>query len=169
MRWSGVRKRVESRFADSVRGRVHLYSTRYECSCGRGWITVDGEEIANLCTFSSWTRHRAIFHETSSTRCARHRAVEDRERTPRLLVERGEFSRFDLHLACWDFLHLKLPEALASENPLIVSLAVLDARTGRRKLETLRREALHPLTRALLEFRLAIEGGAVIKLPESES
>jgi hypothetical protein len=157
MRWSGLKKRVESRFAGSVRGRVHLYSTRYDCSCGRGWITVDGKDIANLCTLSSGAKYRAVFHETSSTRCARHAAVKDDERTPGRLVERGEFSRFDLHLACWDFLNISLAEALASDNPLISSLAVLDARTGKRRLGVLRRKALHPLTRALLEFRLGAE------------
>ncbi|MCB9484812.1 MAG: hypothetical protein H6676_01800 [Thermoflexaceae bacterium] len=41
MRWTKVRKLVEDRFAPSV-GRVHFHSTRYgQCSCGRGWITIE--------------------------------------------------------------------------------------------------------------------------------
>ena len=38
-------KLVEETFADSVRGRVHIYSTAYQCSCGRGWFTCDGKEL----------------------------------------------------------------------------------------------------------------------------
>src|ERR1044072_4954234 len=89
MRWSKLKKLVEGSFAESVRGRVHVYSTRYQCSCGRGWITVDGEELAELNTEISGRKYQAIYHETTKTECARHAAVPDERRTSGNVVEPG--------------------------------------------------------------------------------
>jgi hypothetical protein len=157
MKWSKLKKTVEDRFAGSVRGRVKLYSTRYECSCGRGWITIDGKELVDFSTLASGTRYRAIYHESTSTQCAKHAAIGDAERTPGRLTEYGEFSRFDLHEACWDFVHSSIGESLASPNPLIQCLAVLDGRVGMQQLNRLATVPLHPLVAALLAVRLEAE------------
>jgi hypothetical protein len=157
MRWSKLKKIVETSFAESARGRVRIYSTRYQCSCGRGWITVDGEELADLNTEVSGRKYRAVSHETTNTGCARHAAVAEEGRTPGTLVEPGEFSRFDLHEACWEYAHSGVNELLRSDNPLIVSLAVLNGKVGKTRLRKLSSQKLHPLTRALLDFRLKAE------------
>lgn len=157
MRWSKLKKIVEDSFAESVRGRVHIHSTRYRCSCGRGWITVDGNEVADLNTELSGRKYRAIYHETTRTTCARHPPVADDERTPGSLVEPGEFSRFDLHEACWQYAHSSVDESLRSDNPLVASLAVLSSKVGKTRLLRMRARKLHPLTRALLDFRMRTE------------
>ncbi len=157
MRWSKLRKLVEDSFAESGRGRVHVYSTRYQCSCGRGWVTIDGKELANLCTFLSGSKYRAIYHETTKTECLKHPAVKDEERGIGNAVEPGEFSRFDLHEACWEYVHSSINDSLNSENPLVVSLAVLNAKVGKSRLRKLSSQQLHPLTNALLDFRMKAE------------
>lgn len=158
MRWSKVKKLVEDSFAESVKGRVKVYSTHYSlCTCGRGWITVDKKELVNLCTELSRNKYRAVFHESSNVSCAAHSGVLNEERTPNKLVEEGEFSRFDLHIACWNFLHQSIKDSLESENPLIKSLAVLNTRVGKCKLKKIAEQELHPLTRALLDFRVKAE------------
>lgn len=158
MRWSKVKKLVENSFADSVKGRVKVYSTHYSlCTCGRGWITVDKKELVNLCTELSRNKYAAVFHEASNVSCAAHSAVQDENRTPDKLVEDGEFSRFDLHIACFDYLHQSIKDSLESENPLIKSLAVLSTKVGKGKLSEIAKQNLHPLTRALLDFRLEAE------------
>ncbi len=158
MRWSKVKKLVENSFADGVKGRVKVYSTHYSlCRCGRGWITVDKKELVNLCTEQSRNKYKALFHEASNVSCAVHSAVLDKDRTPNKLVEDGEFSRFDLHQACWDYLHQSIKDSLESKNPLIKSLAVLNAKVGKGRLSKLAEQNLHPLTRALLDFRFKAE------------
>ena len=159
MKWSKLKKLVEDSFSPSVRGRVHLYSTAYQCSCGRGWFTIDGKEIADLSTMLSGSIYRAVYHEATKTICAKHPAVPMDERTPGATVEPGEFSRFDLHEACWEYVHDLGPDrGLESNNPLIVSLAVLSSKIGVRRLKLLaENQTLHPLARKLLEFRLSIE------------
>lgn len=158
MRWSKVKKLIENSFAESVKSRVKVYSTHYSlCTCGRGWITVDGEQIVNLCTEQSRNKYTALFHESSNVSCAVHSAVKDEDRTEGRLTEEGEFSRFDLHIACWDYLHQSVKDSLESENPLIKSLAVLNAKVGKGRLVKIAEQNLHPLTRALLDFRLKAE------------
>jgi hypothetical protein len=134
MRWSKVKKLVEDSFADCVKRRVKIYSTRYQCSCGRGWITIDGEELVDLSTMLSGLIYRCDFHESTNTPFAKHPAVANEDRTPSKLVEDREFSRFDLHIACWDYLHQSIKDSLASNNPLIKSLAVLHAKVGKGRL-----------------------------------
>lgn len=158
MRWSKVKQLVEERFAKRVQGRVHVYSTHYQCPCGRGWITIDREELVDFSTMLSGLKYHALYHETTKTPCARHPAIRDEDRTPGNLVEPGEFSRFDLHKACWEFLHTSIDQALASPNPLLVALALLDARVGKRRLQKVQAETLHPLANALFKFRKQVEG-----------
>jgi hypothetical protein len=73
-------------------------------------------------------------------------------------MEPGEFSGDDLMLACWAYLHLyTLNEALISPNPILAALAVLNAKVGWHRLRRISERRLHPLSRALLDFRLAAE------------
>lgn len=101
--------------------------------------------------------YRCAYHETTNTLFPKHSAVPDEQRTPNTLVEDGEFSRFDLHIACWDYLHQSIKDSLASENPFIKSLAVLNAKVGKGGLSEIAKQNLHPLTRALSDFRIDAE------------
>ena len=158
MKWSKLKKLVEDTFAEGVKGRVHVYSTRYQCSCGRAWIAVDGKELVDLSTMLSGLLYRCVYHEATNTDCVKHPAVPDEKRRPGNLVEPGEFSRFDLHEACWEYVHSSVNDSLKSRNPLIVSLAVLNAKVGKGRLEKLSAKKLHPLTRSLIEVRLKSYG-----------
>jgi|SRR5918912_1846547 hypothetical protein len=156
MKWSKLKKEIESRFATSVQGKVHLYSTRYrrlDSTLGRGWITYQKEQIVNFESFLSWANFGAYYHEATNTECLRHTAVAEEERTPSFVIERGEFSRFDLHEACWEMLNLSIDEALVSKNPLIQGLAFLDRRVGKERIFSFQVEGLHPLAKKMLEIR----------------
>jgi hypothetical protein len=157
MRWSKLKKTVEDTFAESVRGRIHVFSTRYQCSCGRAWITVNGKELVDLSTMLSRLIYRCYYHEATNTNCLTHPAVKDEDRTPGNLVERGEFSRFDFHEACWNYIHSNLNESLSSNNPLIVALAVLNGKVGKQKLNKMLAGDLHPLPKKLIEIRIDAE------------
>jgi hypothetical protein len=161
MKWSKLKSNIEGRFADSIRGRVELFSTRYNkpnSSTGRAWITIDSTEIANFSTMKSGQIYRCVYHEATPTDCVTHPAIKANERTPGTLIEDGEFSRFDLHNCCFAYLNLSVEDALAHPSPLINLLAVLDQRFGKRRLVNIDISKLHPLVRRLYEFRLQCEG-----------
>ena len=154
MRWSKVKKLVEDRFAPSIKGRVQIYSTAYRCSCGRGWFTIDGKEVADLSTFAKGNRYRWFWYETKDMDYTMPPPISDEERIHGNLVEYGEFSRFDLHKACWEFLHSNVHECLRSENPLIQALATLDVKVGKNKLKAMEKENIHPLPARFLRLRI---------------
>ena len=166
MRWSKLKKEIENRFADSLKGRVSIYSTRYTSasfSMSRGWITFDGKEIVNFSTPDSVNVHGVYYNELTQSICASHRAIKNYERTPNKIIEKGEFSRYDFHEACWSFINLSIEDALTNDNPIINSLAILDSRLGKRRLKEINQDKLHPLVKRILQIRLYAEG--IIKVP----
>lgn len=153
MKWSKLKKTIEDKFADSVRGRVCLYVTRYTSGSYymvRGWITVDKTEIANFSTPDNSNKYGWNTPDINER-------IPEGERTEGLDVEKGEFSRYDFMNACWDYLNININDALTSENPIIRSFAVLDSRTGKRRLDLIDKENQHPLVLKLLLFRLDCE------------
>ena len=146
MRWSKLRSLVKEGFADSIRSRVDIQSTRYgSCSCGHAWITLDGEVIANFCTRAHYLAS-AGWPKAGTT--PRHQ-----------FAEYGEFSRQDAYQACWEFVHsLSIEAALADPDPLVQTLAVMDGRLGKRRLVHLDSARFHPLASVLLGVRREAEG-----------
>jgi hypothetical protein len=54
MRWSKLKQLIESAFAEDVRRRVQLWTTRYERAgdrYGRSWITIDGQQVISMCDY----------------------------------------------------------------------------------------------------------------------
>ncbi|HMS65265.1 MAG TPA: hypothetical protein PKD83_08445 [Ignavibacteria bacterium] len=150
MKWSKLKKTIEDKFAESVKGRVCLFVTRYTTGSYfmvRGWITIDKVEIANFSTPDNADKYGWNTPEINER-------IPDGDRTIDLAVEKGEFSRHDFLNACWDYLNININDALKSENPIIRSFAVLDKRTGKRRLDLIKKENLHPLVLKLLMFRL---------------
>jgi hypothetical protein len=151
MQWSKLKKTIESRFARSVRGKVHLHTTQYGCQCGRGWITYNGAQIANFETLINLTRKNIRRDPTNEHD---HVVIESSARIPGQTMSRGEFCRQDLHKACWELLNMPLNEALSSNNPVIQGLAFLDQRLGKQRAISLMTKELHPLASALLTVRI---------------
>jgi hypothetical protein len=144
MRWSKLRKLVESRFADEVRGRVAINSAAYgRCSCGHAWVTLDGEVIANFCT-------RAYLNQVYGGGGTDKTKKKYRDQ----FVVYGEGSRQDFYQSCWDYIHkLSIDEALVETDPIIQAFAVIDRRVGKSRLAKIEPDKLHPLARRLYTER----------------
>lgn len=65
----------------------------------------------------------------------------------------GLFAGYDLPLAMREYLTLSIDGAIASRNPLIRALAVLDRRAGERRLARIDPAQEVPIVRELLEVR----------------
>lgn len=163
MRWSKLKSVVESRFAPALDGRVAINSAAYgNCSCGHAWLTLDKQVVANFCTRAFWNRADGQFERqngrwVSGSPIPDHVSESQNRRYGEM--EYGELSRQDAYQSCWEFVHdLDIDAALATDDPLIQTLAVLDSRIGKRRLASLSTEHLHPLTKRLLDARLDAEG-----------
>jgi hypothetical protein len=142
MRWSKLKQRVEAMFADGVRGRVELRTTRYEKAhdrFGRSWITVDGREVVNMC---NWLACDEAVADGNPAR-----------------FDAGVFAGYDLPLAMREYLMLSIDAAIASPNPLIRALAVLDRRAGKHRLARIDPAHEVSIVRVLLTVRRRIRGG----------
>jgi hypothetical protein len=149
MRWSKLRSLVRENFAPSVGARLDIHSAAYgACTCGHAWLTFDGEVIANFCTRAA-----------ANTRGHSPPSDEINPMYRHQLAAYGELSRQDAYQACWAFVHeLSIEQALKDEDPLIQSLAMVDRRLGKRRLQKIAKDGLHPLALKLLEARLESEG-----------
>lgn len=136
MKWSKLKQQVESMFAESVRGRVELWTTRYEKAhdrFGRSWIIVDGREVANM---SNYLQFGDLSADGNPAR-----------------LDAGVFAAYDLPLAMREYLTLSIDAAIASTNPLIRALAVLDRRAGGRRLARIDLAKEVSIVRELLAVR----------------
>lgn len=133
-RWSAIVTRWEPFLADWLAGRVKLHATHYRGAHdaeGRGWITLDGEQIASFGSVS-WIK-RVYELGTDLERAgvdldAAHdvsEAVAEREGLEHLWA----FERAVAH-----YPDLGIEEALASDDMATRALAMFDGRLGRRRL-----------------------------------
>jgi hypothetical protein len=141
---------MEEYFAGEVKGRVHIYTTKYTAGSNfmvRGWITIDKEEIAN---FSTPDNHARFGHSSPDYEI---RISED-ERTAGKAAEKGEFAQWELADSCLQYINQSIDESFNSPNPVIRAFAMLDRRTGKRRLLALERTGMHPLVKRMYDLRM---------------
>jgi hypothetical protein len=133
MRWTKVRKRFEELVAPSLRGRVQVHVTRYRetrgMDVGRGWITVNGEEVVSVQIPSSYTEHMKFSLDT-----------------------------LDFGRAVGTYVEISISAARSSPDPLLRGLAFLDRRVGKRSLASIDEDQLHAFEKALWVVRCRAEG-----------
>lgn len=164
MQWSKLKRNIESLFADSVKGRVGLHSTRYRSMHdhdGRAWITLDGQEIINMVHIWKW------LHEVDK-RSASLAGVADLRNWQKYKHKKGEagkelenesfFMQSHLGGAMHEYQSLSINNILASENHIIRALGMLDRRLGKRRLKDINIKSEHPLVKATYLFRVQVEG-----------
>lgn len=155
MKWSKLKQLVEQRVTSALQNRFAINSTAYgACTCGHLWITIDKEVVANFCTRAFWNSNPSFSHEKKKYVVGSIPAGVG-HKYDKQLVDYGELSRQDAYESCWEFVHkLSIEEALNSEDPLIQTLAVIDSRVGKRRLDKIDPETIHPLARKLLLMRM---------------
>ena len=164
MQWSKLKKNVEAYFADCVKGRIGLHTTRYRTMHdhdGRSWITIDGQEIINMVHLWKWlyevesrSAKLAGVEFKRDTRELRRHLEKDAER---MLEQESFFRQSHLGDAMHDYLSMPFDAIVNSENTIIRALGMVDRRLGLRRLKRLDSEAMHPLVKALFLFRCEAE------------
>ena len=169
MRWSKLKQQVESRFAETLRGRLELHTAHYRHAHdgdGRLWLTIDGQEVASMCHFRASRARWELAGELAAANAppggggradaptyerAWAQALE-------LTRQQGVVSQEEAYRALEAYLNLAIDDAVASKNVLIRALAMADERLGKRRLRALRLAPdAHPLVRELFALRCAAE------------
>lgn len=150
MKWNQIKKRIEEKCSDSVKGRISFGVTSYrKChdQLGRGWITIDGKEILSM---PSLDFDIEVYHRGREGQIP----YDEVERQVRAL---NLFSQWDLHRSLYDYLSLSMDEILNSDNPIIRATGMLDARLGKRRLQKLDSTEEHDLVRRFYLLRCSVE------------
>jgi hypothetical protein len=149
--------------------RVDFHLTRYRGAhdqVGRAWITIDGEQVLDA-SFYVWMRaynaaveeaHRLYPNEEPAylTMQVGYKLYSRTERATQLLSERAIHETSHLYEAFRSYPSLSIADALASPNPLIRALAMLDRRLGQRTLAKIKVTSDdHPLLRRFYELRVS--------------
>lgn len=167
MKWSHLKKRIEESFADSVAGRVELWTTRYRKSHdqqGESWITIDKQRVWSTSAYTCFVEaHREAIkllkEPIDLDDPAQHKAYwQARDQVEEILPARGVCWSEDVNLALLNFLSLSINDAIKSGDPIIRAFATLDRRFGRRRLADFDDSQEHPLVRTLYRFRCKAEG-----------
>ncbi len=164
MRWSKLKRNVESFLADSVKGRVGLHSTCYRTMHdhdGRAWITLDGHEIINMTHVWQWLREvknraAALAGVSNSAEWEEYRDFEGQAEEE--LREKSFFTQYDLGKAMHDYQSMSMEEVLVSGDQIVRAIGMLDRRLGKRRLARVDIAGEHPLVKTTYLFRLQAEG-----------
>jgi hypothetical protein len=135
MQWSKLKKRVEDMFSPAVKGRVELRLTNYRAthdSEGRGYITFDKNEIWNMCTISYYPLEYEKINEFLEQDC--DSISEAQMRAHQQLAKNGVLNQHTYYESLEDYCNNSIDKSINSENILIRSLAMLDSRMGKRRL-----------------------------------
>ena len=152
-----------------LRRRVDFHLTRYREAhdqVSRAWITIDGEQILDA-SFYVWMREydaavteaRRLYPEEEPPYLAMHIGYQIHTRTERateLLASRAVHEPSHLYRALREYPSMTVSDAIASPNPLIRALAMLDRRVGQRTLAKIKPSSDdHPLVRRFYELRVS--------------
>jgi hypothetical protein len=164
MQWSKIKRNVEALFADSVKGRVGLYTTRYRTMHdhdGRAWITLDGKEIINMTHIWQWlyelqTRAGILAGDKNYRSKDNYKQYDDM--AEKILMGESIFVQFHLGRAMYDYPNMAIESIMKSDNPIIRAIGMFDRRIGLRRLRDINIATEHPLVVTTYYFRCEAEG-----------
>ncbi|MEM6467235.1 MAG: hypothetical protein AAF679_12140 [Pseudomonadota bacterium] len=180
MRWSKLKQRIEEGFAEKVKGRVEVWSTRYRKAHdeeGEAWITIDGGRVNSMGSLTylvEWyERSRALQKERD---CLDHR---DRERVEGYraaqkevetqLRAEGVIPLEEFNDALSEYLNLSFEQILKSDQMIVRALGMFDKRLGKRRLASMDVSEEHELIQGFYRVRCAFEGLRIQSNETSES
>ena len=169
MRWSKLKKEIESGFADSVQGRVEVWTTRYRGAHdqeGEGWMTVDKVRVHSM---GSLTHMIDFYRRVEEIRieedCEDYHDPADQvgyygaiDVVDDALQSEGAIGLRDFNAALFDYLNLSIEDILKSDRAIIRAVGMFDRRVGKRRLKVLAEVEETDLVRRFFQLRCAFEG-----------
>ena len=135
IRWSAIRHKLEKEYlADSLKGHIRYFATSYS-KCpdheGRAAILLDGREIIEGSYYEHWSKaHLLPKDENFKIRVSAWEfpIMDD------IALQFGQFDQRCFYRAFDEFDNQSIEKSLFSENSIVRIFALLDRRTGKRRL-----------------------------------
>lgn len=141
--WSKLRKRLENLICESLRDRVKFTVTNYRKAhdqLGRAFISVDKNEVFNMCTLTS---NNALFEKEEELLNAlqlKYNAFNEEQncsiqaKAHEMITTEGIFAQYDFFEAAEKYLNSSIEVSLQSNHIIIKILSLIDRRVGKRTL-----------------------------------
>lgn len=163
--WSKTKKQLENLISDSLKNRVRFFVTQYRKSHdhhGRACIIVDDKEVFDLCDLKHnvavWNKEIELKENSNVRRydkeCSTFWEADE------IIKEQGNFNEDHFFDAINQYLNSSIEDSLKSENMIVLILALIDRRVGKRTLKTLNNEVKnkHSLVQYFYKLRCEAEG-----------
>ncbi|MGR3838045.1 MAG: SF0329 family protein [Cognatishimia sp.] len=169
MRWSKLKQRIEAGFADSAKGRVEIWSTRYRKSHdqeGEAWITIDGQRVYSMGSLTylvEWYERSSDLQEKRGCLdfrdCEKIDGYRDAQmEVAKQLHDEGVMSLGEFNGALFDYLNMSVNEILSSDQMIVRALGMFDRRLGKRRLSLMNVSDEPELIQGFYRVRCAFEG-----------
>lgn len=138
----------------------------------RGWVTWDGEEIANFSTAQHMMTYVSLAHEIRQINqtmdycdpAQREGYSSAYDEAQTIAQQRGIFSRSHFYYALESYVRMSIDEAVESDDIIVRAASRLDRRLGERRLRRMiPTDTEHPLVTQFYALRCEAEG---IHIPE---
>lgn len=142
--WSKLRKRLENLICESLRERVKFSVTNYRKAheqMGRAFISVDKNEVFNMCTLTS---DNALFEkeeELLNDLQLKYDVFNEEQncsiqnKAHEIIMTEGVFAQYDFFEAVEQYLNSSIEVSLQSNHIIIKILFLIDRRVGKRTLK----------------------------------
>lgn len=133
--WNRMKRQLERFICEALKDRVSYYATTYRRSddgMGRACIIVDGEEVLN-CSYINWELNwYKTIHDIKNVSGYTGNSDDDARKIVRA---KGIYSSYDFYKAAKYILNEPIEKCIVSNDDLVLSMALIDRRTGKRTLE----------------------------------
>lgn len=163
--WSKTRKRLEDLICDSLKNRVKFFVTQYRKSHdqqGRACIIVDGKEVFDMCDLKynvkAWDKEVEL---KENPELRRHKeSYSTFWEADEIVREQGVFNEDHFFNAVTLYLNNPIENNIKSANMIVLILALLDRRIGKRTLNRLNVEIEkhHAMVQYFYKLRCEAEG-----------
>ncbi|WP_299688600.1 hypothetical protein [uncultured Tateyamaria sp.] len=177
---SKLKQRIEDSLADSAKGRVEVWNTRYHKAHGQegeAWITIDGQRAHSMGSVThlvAWYERRRDMQNVRGCLDYRDRAQMDgyreakREANKQLQAE-GVIPHWAFNNAVFEYLHMSLEQVLRSGQMIVCASGMFNKRLGKRRLQSMNVSREHELIQGFYHVRCAFEGLRIRPAPKPES
>lgn len=141
MIWSKLRKQLEERICDELKGRVKFISATYRKqhdTPGRVAILIDNIEVFDMSTLKWSNKIDELESKKYKEYDKGNKYLSTYEESKRELEEIGIVPQWDFYNRAHEFLNMNIEDAINSNNKIINILAVMDRRVGKRSLQKLK-------------------------------
>lgn len=141
--WSKLRKRLENLICESLRERVKFTVTNYRKAhdqLGRAFISVDKNEVFNMCTLTS---NNALFEKEEELlndlqlkydMFNEEQNCSIQDKAHEIIMTEGVFAQYDFFEAVEQYLNSSIEVSLHSNHIIIKILCLIDRRVGKKTL-----------------------------------